>query len=597
VLQAVQGRSYPIQGTYALSNLLQELELARRRGEERAALSARWIFENPIDRISRMIRTRFWDALTRRIDASVDLARIVGDPKTLPGQEKYLYVPAGDPEALSYFRQIARARPELGLRVVALPRRITPGYVRSLDGRHGLLSLALRRGESGKLEGVPYVVPGGRFNEMYGWDSYFEALGLVLDGRLDLAKAMVDNFVYQIRHYGKILNANRSYYLTRSQPPFLTSMILAVLGKLPEGAETDRWLRQSLLAAIREYKEVWTARPRLTETGLSRYHGAGMGPCVEVEPGHYERVFRRYAEQAGRDRASFEQGYRSGELQSPELDRYFVHDRAMRESGHDTTWRFDDRCADFVPVDLNALLYKYEIDIVRILDERFAGELTTADGETQRSAAWRSRAEKRKRRIRELLWDAKLGLFCDHDLKTGKARLYYSPTMLYPLWAADPERPWTRILAPPEARRLVREVLERLEMPGGLAASAADSRGASSGRQWDWPNGWAPHQILAWVGLARHGFDQDAERLIYRWLYAIARNAADYNGTIPEKFDVVRRSHAVFSEYGNVGTKFRYITEEGFGWMNASFQLGLSMLGPERLDLLRRLVPPESVFR
>ena len=83
------------------------------------------------------------------------------------------------------------------------------------------------------------MVPGGRFNEMYGWDSYFEALGLLEDGRLDLAQAMVEHFLYEIRHYGQILNANRSYYLTRSQPPFLTSMGLAVYARLPKGEERD----------------------------------------------------------------------------------------------------------------------------------------------------------------------------------------------------------------------------------------------------------------------------------------------------------------------------------------------------------------------
>ena len=116
------------------------------------------------------------------------------------------------------------------------------------------------------------------------------------------------------------------------------------------------------------------------------------------------------------------------------------------------------------------------------------------------------------------------------------------------------------------------------------------------GRQWEAPNGWAPHQMLAWSGLRSAGFAADAERLAYRWLYTIVRNAADYHGTVPEKFDVMKRSHAVFQEYGNVGTDFSYIAEEGFGWMNASFLVGLRQLSAEHRAALRELVPPEALW-
>lgn len=102
--------------------------------------------------------------------------------------------------------------------------------------------------------------------------------------------------------------------------------------------------------------------------------------------------------------------------------------------------------------------------------------------------------------------------------------------------------------------------------------------------------------MLIWEGMRNYGFDDIAQRLAYRWLYTITRNAVDYNGTIPEKLDVVKRSHQVFAEYGNVGTKFSYITREGFGWMNASYQVGLGILPKDLLDSLDRLIPPEWVF-
>jgi len=147
---------------------------------------------------------------------------------------------------------------------------------------------------------------------------------------------------------------------------------------------------------------------------------------------------------------------------------------------------------------------------------------------------------------------------------------------------------------------LVSIAIPLLAAPGGVLAATERSRGELSasrpGRQWDFPNGWSPHQILAWQGLMSYGYDEVAQRLIYRWLYTITRNAVDYNGTIPEKLDVVARSHVVFVEFGNVGTQFEYITEEGFGWMNASYQLGLSLLRTELRYRLDRLIPPEKVF-
>src|SRR5439155_24916575 len=120
----------------------------------------------------------------------------------------------------------------------------------------------------------PYVVPGGRFNEMYGWDSYFIQVGLLRDGELELAKDMADNALYEIREYGKILNANRTYYLTRSQPPFLTEMLLGVYGRTQDRS----WLAGSV-DAIERFYLYWTHEPHVTgQTGLSRYFDLGTGP-------------------------------------------------------------------------------------------------------------------------------------------------------------------------------------------------------------------------------------------------------------------------------------------------------------------------------
>ncbi len=609
-LVSLSGRRYEVHGTYFLSNLLQELKLAEEGDSARGEIDLLKVFENPVRRISRSIRDSYWDNLTRRIDAD-HLDQILKDEKVLPDGKRYLYVPHSDARAYEYFSQVAAERPELQLRAERLPAQITPEFVKGLNGRHGLLTLALETGADGEYEGVPFVVPGGRFNEMYGWDSYFVVLGLLEDRRLDLAKAMVDNFVYQIHHYGKILNANRTYYLTRSQPPFLTSMALAVFRRLPSGPERMLWLQGVMRAAIQEYEQVWMNPERLTETGLSRYYGSGSGPPPEVEPGHFDAVFCPYAERHNLNVAAFVPRYLAGEIRQPELDRFFVHDRCVRESGHDTTYRWnvrgnvsgdpdDDRCADFVTVDLNALLYKFELDIARTIKEEFNDAFTRQDGTPEKSKAWFRRAGKRKKLIRRYLWDKKRAMFFDYDVTNKRRHGYVSATTFYPLWAGYRTEPGLRILTREETESLLAAALPLLEMPGGMTASTEKSRGVLSerrpARQWDYPNGWPPHQMIVWQGLINNGYDEAAHRLIYRWLYTITRNAADYNGTIPETLDVVRRSHEVFAEYGNVGTKFAYITREGFGWMNASYQVGLKLLPANLRSSLEAMVPPEWIF-
>lgn len=601
------GQKLSVNGTAALSQLLQELTLARDKAEKPAVLSGARVFENPVIRISRLIRERYWDNLTRRIDTEhpEDLLKILQDEKVHSGSFHYLYVPFQDEEAFQYFQRAEKQLPSLRLK--RLPERVTADYVADLgkQEQHGLLVLALEKTQAGGWRGVPYVVPGGRFNEMYGWDSYFESLGLIVDGRVELAQAMVDNFVYQIEHYGKILNANRTYYLMRSQPPFLTSMIRAVYAELPKNPKTKQWLSRSLKAAMAEYKNTWMGPERLTSMGLSHYAGTGKGIPPEVEPGHFAQILKPYAQQKGLTLEQFELLYKAGKISEPALDSFFLHDQAVRESGHDTTyrWRVEgrDRCAEFVTVDLNALLYKIELDIGQLINTEFNDHFPDSpDPGDAQSKAWFERAKKRKALILKYLWDPQKSIFFDYDYVRGRRSEFLSATSLYPLWAWDPDLPDTKILTEKEAAQLVHKVLREIEMPGGVAGSslAAVPQEQTSGdskaqRQWDYPYGWAPHQTLIWEGLQKYHFKEVADRLIYKWLYTVARNAADYNGTIPEKFNVVTRSHQVFAEYGNVGTKFSYMTREGFGWMNASFQVGLKRLSPKWQTPLKNLVPPE----
>jgi alpha,alpha-trehalase len=586
-------KRFEISGTYFLSNLLQELKLAQVENLDSIILEPSKIFEPPADRIARMINEYYWEGLTRVINDE-GLIKILDDEKTETVDEfSYFYIPPSDNLAYEYYsglKETVDNSLDEKLKLILLEDKITGKYVRQLDGYHGPLSLSVIK-KNDQIRPVPFVVPGGRFNEMYGWDSYFITLGLLEDNHIQLAKSMVDNFVYEVTHYGKILNANRTYYLTRSQPPFLTSMIREVYNRLEKNSANKEWLKSALEAAIKEYEDVWTGKDHLTPTGLSRYYDIGYGVPPEVEPGHFNIVFAKYAQKYNMSVADFEAAYKSGKIKVPELDEYFIHDRAMRESGHDTSYRLIGICASLVTVDLNSLLYKIEMDISEIIKQEFNGNITNGDKKYSASD-WLKKAEKRKELINQYLWNKEKGMFFDYNYIEEKQTEFVSATGFYPMWSG--------ITTSEQAEVIKRNLLPKLEFAGGIAGSTEESRGPVSKtrplRQWDFPFGWAPHQMIIWQALINYGYDKDAERLVYRWLYTITSNAANYNGTVPEKFNVVTRSHEVFAEYGNVGTKFAYITREGFGWTNASFKVGLSLLSPALKDKLNNLIPPEWVF-
>ncbi|CAJ0860623.1 13267_t:CDS:2 [Entrophospora sp. SA101] len=591
-------KKFEIRGTYMLSNLLQELVLAQDHGRKHIVLDEARLNENPVDRLSRMIKHHFWDGLTRKIDAD-SLKVICSDTKNRTADHSpRIYIPYGEYEIFDYYKTISDNRPHLKLEVEMLPKEITPDYVKSINHKPGILSLAMRKSidKDGNVtfKGVPFVVPGGRFNEMYGWDSYFESLGLIIDGRIDLAKGMVDNFVYEIQHYGKILNANRSYYLTRSQPPFLTDMALKVY------FDKKEWLASAIKAAIKEYYTVWMCEPRYDPvTGLSRYHPTGIGIPPETEASHFDHVILPFADKLGLSIKEFSLKYQNLEINEPLLDEYFLHDRAVRESGHDTTYRFEKKCANLVTIDLNCLLYKYEMDIYKIIKEIFDDKLIIEndcdDGNEFRietSEPWVLRAKLRKERIDKYLWNEEKNLYYDYDIVKKEQTVYDSVTAFWALWAG--------CASEEQAEKLVKVSLPRFEVLGGLVSGTEESRGKISldrpNRQWDYPFGWAPHQIMAWKGLENYNHMVEARRLAYRWLYTITKSFVDFNGVVPEKYDVVTLNHLLQVEYGNVGVDFKYIPREGFGWMNASYQIGLTYLSNQMRKALGACTSPEVFF-
>lgn len=580
-IKAKDGTLHEVKGTYQLSNLLQELVIQKQVGKRIASISLHHIDEPPVDRVSRMIKDYYWNGLTRRMDKS-GIEALISDTKneTLTAEVLPVYVSHLDELAITYYQSLEDTLP---IKTVVLPEDISPEYVKSINDKPGILSLKLEE-VNGKIEGVPFVVPGGRFNEMYGWDSYFEAIGLICDGKVHLAKAMADNFQYQIEHYGKILNANRSYYLTRTQPPFYSSLIREVF----EVTKDKNWLANHLKTAIKEYETVWMVQgKRLTDSGLNRYRAEGIGVTPECEKGHYDAALKPYAEAHGISIDEYVALYQNGEIINEALDTYFIHDRSLRESGHDTSWRLDDICADLNTVALNSFLYKYEADFAQLIARNFDGEF---EGYTQ--DYWVERMNNRTHLMNTLMWNSKQQQYFDYNFRTKSQAEFESASNYFPLWAGFVETD--------KVSEMVRTMMKDLKEEGGIAGTSrvmnTNLPEGAVQRQWDYPNGWAPHQMLIWRGLKNYGLNTELQELVYRWLFMITRNAVDYNGTIPEKYDVVAATHKVFAEYGNVGTQFEYITQEGFGWMNASYQYGLTLLESEYRDALNELKPPSTIF-
>ena len=329
-----------------------------------------------------------------------------------------------------------------------------------------------------------------------GWDSYMISLGLLQDGKADLAKSMVINFCFEIEHYGKILNANRSYYLSRSQPPFLTDMAIKVFEKIRHEPGALEFLRTSILAAMKEYHTVWTAKPRYDPvSGLSRYRPDGLGIPPETEPSHFDYTLRPYAQKHAMSIEDFTVAYNDGAVSEPELDEYFLHDRAVRESGHDTSYRLEGLAANLATIDLNSLLYKYETDIARVIREFFDDRLIIPaefavpgvkeleSGAVSTSASWDRRARRRKLLINKYLWNEAEGMYFDYDT-VRKCRIdYESATVFWAMWAG--------LASPHQASRLVEKALPKFEELGGLACGTKRSRGPlgidTPTRQWDWP--------------------------------------------------------------------------------------------------------------
>ena len=566
-----------IKGNYRLANLLQELFLAQREGKTKVLIKHSQLTEEPAHRLSRLIKEVFWNRLTRRIDSQPGIEAAAQDTKAVESQPR-VYVPPGAPKQHSYYSRVAEENPGMNLDVQWLPKNeITGGFIKSLNLKPGALALEMdfshTDGSNGQKEpiGLPFIVPGGRFNELYNWDSCFCAIGM-LESHPYVVQSILRHFIFEIKHYGKILNANRSYYLGRSQPPLLTSTALRTYEATKLEAGAKDLLREAILAAMKEYNNYWTSEPRLDPvTGLSRYRPIGSGIPPECEANQHTHILTPFAEKHNMTVQELAIAYNDGRISEPDLDIFFLHDRASRESGHDTSVRFEGICADLATVDLNSLLYRYETDIATVIRTCFADSLPVPEifcspgqepNHIETSAVWDRRARTRKARMDRYCWDESAGLYFDYNTATATRTTFESVTTLWPLWAG--------LASPNQASRLVPSALSKFEQTGGLSSTSRASRGPISARrpqkQWDYPYGWAPHQILAWDGFRRYGYYEECERVCYKWLHMMTRTFTDYNGTVVEKYNVtdLRAPHKVKAEYGNQGLGFQYAPLEGY---------------------------------
>ncbi len=344
------------------------------------------------------------------------------------------------------------------------------------------------------------------FQEQFYWDSYFIMLGLVERGSegQEIAKGMVENFFSMLDSQGYIPNSNKSYS-GRTQPPFLSSMVMLVYSYHKD----RKWLERAYGYVINEYQDVWMKKPRLTSNGLSRYYD---------------------------DREAFNR-------------IYDLSYGTMQESGWDNTLRFggtlsedgthvkNSRIMKICPVDLNSLLYKYEKDL---------SAMASILGKAEDAAAWERKAEKRSILMNEAMWDEESSFFYDYDMENHTRTEDKTLAAYYTLWAGLPTLH--------QARKL-KESLGIFEREGGLTTT--EERLGHEHIQWGYPNGWAPLHWIVIEGLKRYGFRKKARALTFTWLRRCAAEFSRY-GKIGEKLSVVAQKRRVDDR--------RYGEQAGTNW-------------------------------
>ena len=379
----------------------------------------------------------------------------------------------------------------------------------------------------------PYVVPGGRFDEVYYWDSYFTMLGLEESGRHDLAVSMVENFVSLVDRYGHIPNGNRSYFLSRSQPPFFASMVELIVARSRDPAP----IYAAFLPALSKEYAFWMEGADTLEPGKAHRR------VVRLDDG---TLLNRYWDDRDSPREeSYREDVETARTSNRPAADVYRDLRAAAESGWDfsSRWLADGKSlatintTALVPVDLNSLLFHLETTLAKAY---------AASRKPERAAEFRARAALRKAAVRRYLWDAREGIFTDYLWREGKPTGTVTAASLYPLFFG--------LATQAQADRVAQVVRSRLLKPGGLVTTTVQS-----GQQWDAPNGWAPLQWIAIEGLNAYGKRALAQTIARRWIGRVV-TAYRNTGKLMEKYNVVNPSL--------VAGGGEYPGQDGFGWTN-----------------------------
>ena len=382
--------------------------------------------------------------------------------------------------------------------------------------------------DTGTLIGLPYryTVPSmnDSFQEMYYWDTFFTGEGLIADGYGDLAQSNVENMLYMVERYGKMLNGNRTFFENRSQPPYLSKMIEHIYLKTHD----KEWLKKVLPGLKKEYF-FWMTR-RLTPIGLNRY----SNEATTSDKKRILSVLQRRLGDGFRDKIE-----RMSDGERMEVASHYI---AECESGWDFSPRFQTRCEHFCPIDLNANLYGYEKNF-----EFFAEEL----GFGEEARQWHQKAEQRKALIRKYCRDENSGLYYDYDFLNEKRSDVLSAAVFSLLFNG--------VLSDEEARRLIPAVLCLLEFRYGI--SACENKEYGIVYQWSYPNGWAPLNYLAVNGLDRYGYKEEAFRIARKYQMAVV-NIYKATGNLWEKYNV---------NEGNVNVTNEYKLPAMLGWTAGTF--------------------------
>lgn len=479
----------------------------------------------------------------------VQQRNILGDGKTFAD-----LVPRKRAQAIKQEYLLAKQDPNFDLREFVnrhfyefAPHKEQPGLEpdpdRPIEQHISLLWDELKRRNRktrGSLLSLPYdyVVPGGRFGEQFYWDSYFIMLGLAVDERWDTIEGMMKNYTFMLRKYGFIPTANRSYFLSRSQPPFFAEMVELLASKKGH----RRTYLEYLPYMLSEYRFWMRGSNQLSQTEYNSY-----ARLVELDEGV---LLNRYYDNKATPRPESlrEDIETAGEAKNRTPDKLYLHLRAAAESGWDFSSRWflnphDIRTihtTDIIPVDLNSLLY--------ILESRIAESYKIMKN-TMLARKFERLAEKRKAAINHYCWSDSEQVYGDYNFHKRQMTPHLTLAMVFPLYAGIA----SQAQAAHVARRLEKDFLKS----GGLVTTLVEN-----GQQWDTPNGWAPLQWVAVKGLRNYGFDKLADEVKRRWM-AVTDKVYNAEQRLIEKYDVI-------GDTGHGGGG-EYPLQDGFGWSNGVY--------------------------